>query len=232
MNAVRCALPVLHGHLRLAIRAQPGQRAGLPLLAQGARQTVRQVNGHRHVGRGFVAGEAEHHALIPGSLLGLGHPGVNVGTLGTDVAVQRMVLRTEVLVRSITDALQYVFHYAGIVHPDVGAGRDFPQQKDMAGFHRRFTCYPGHGIHRQVGVQHGVTDLVTHFVGMALAHGFAGEEISGGRQGRMVHRRLAGRKWMRRQRTCCVMSYRGPSCADNRPGRGSACRSGCPWPPV
>ena len=50
--------------LCLAVGTQIRQRAVLAHLGELARQRMRKVDRQRHQNRRFVAGEAEHHALI------------------------------------------------------------------------------------------------------------------------------------------------------------------------
>ena len=59
---------VLDGHLRLAVRAQVGQRAVLAYLSQPPRQPVRQGDRQRHQLRGVVDRVTEHQALVAGAL--------------------------------------------------------------------------------------------------------------------------------------------------------------------
>ncbi len=67
IDALRLAVGIFHGHLALAIRAQPGKRASLAHFSQRAGQFVRQVDGHGHQLGGLVAGITEHHALVAGA---------------------------------------------------------------------------------------------------------------------------------------------------------------------
>src|SRR5262249_55699223 len=69
LRAHGLAVPVLDGHLALAIGEQEGQLPRLAGLRELLPDAVRRVDGEGHVLLGLVAGEAEHHALVAGSLL-------------------------------------------------------------------------------------------------------------------------------------------------------------------
>ena len=58
------AVDVAHRNLRLAVRAQVGQRAVLAHLRQTLAHALCQVNRHRHESLRLLAGIAEHHALV------------------------------------------------------------------------------------------------------------------------------------------------------------------------
>jgi hypothetical protein len=64
VDAQRLAVHVFDAHLALAVRAQEVERTFTADLAQPAHQLVRQHDGQRHQLVGFVAGVAEHQALI------------------------------------------------------------------------------------------------------------------------------------------------------------------------
>ena len=60
---------VADGELRLRIRAQPRQAAILADFRLSLHQPMRVIDGERHQLRRFVAGIAEHQALVAGALL-------------------------------------------------------------------------------------------------------------------------------------------------------------------
>ena len=68
VQAHRALAVVADRHLRLAVRAQARDDALLAHEGQALRQTMRQMNGQRHEGRGVVAGVAEHEPLVSGTL--------------------------------------------------------------------------------------------------------------------------------------------------------------------
>ncbi len=61
------AVFVAAGDLRLGIRAQPRQQAGLARFGLALDQTVREADRCRHQHFGFVAGITEHQALVTGA---------------------------------------------------------------------------------------------------------------------------------------------------------------------
>ena len=64
---------VLNRHLTFSVRAQPRQLRPPARLRKAARDAVRQRDGHgHHLGR-FIAGKAEHHALIAGADVHIAH---------------------------------------------------------------------------------------------------------------------------------------------------------------
>ena len=68
VQAHRALAVVADRHLRLAVGAQARDDALLAHEGQALRQTMRQMNGQRHEGRGVVAGVAEHEPLVSGTL--------------------------------------------------------------------------------------------------------------------------------------------------------------------
>lgn len=56
---------VLHGHLRLSVRAEIGQKPALAHLAQPHGELVGKHDGQGHQLLRFAAGVTEHHALVP-----------------------------------------------------------------------------------------------------------------------------------------------------------------------
>ena len=58
------AVHIAHRNLGLAVGAQIRQRAVLAHLGQALGQTMRQIDRHGHERGSFVAGIAEHHALV------------------------------------------------------------------------------------------------------------------------------------------------------------------------
>ena len=130
--------------------------------------------GHQHIG--FIAGKAEHHALVAGTglfgiVIGVVHAHGDIGRLlvhggqhSAGVAVKAGFQR---VVADIADGL------AGdgrVVH--CGGGGDFTHDQHHAGGSSGFTGYTGHGVLCQNSVQNAVGDLVAHFIGMSFGYGF------------------------------------------------------------
>ena len=63
------AVDVANGELRLGVGAQPRQAAVLPHLALALHEPMRVVDRERHQRGRFVAGVAEHQALVAGALI-------------------------------------------------------------------------------------------------------------------------------------------------------------------
>ena len=64
VDARRLAVHVFHGNLALAIGPQILQAAGFADFRELLAEAVRQLNRQRHQFGGFIAGKAEHQALI------------------------------------------------------------------------------------------------------------------------------------------------------------------------
>ena len=176
-------LVILHGDLGLAVGTQIVHQPLLAHLGQAAGQLVSQGDGQRHILLRLIAGVAEHHALVSGSvvqaivllpLLGLQalvHAHGDVGGL----LVNRGEHRTGVAVKAklgpvITDVSHHIPGDLGDVH--IAAGGDLPHHMDQAGSHCGLTGHPRSRVLSQDRVQHRVGDLVADFVGMPLGDGF------------------------------------------------------------
>ncbi len=69
VDRVGLAVDVADGDLRLGVGAQPGQAPVAPHLGLALDQPVREVDRQRHQLRRFVAGVAEHQALVARALV-------------------------------------------------------------------------------------------------------------------------------------------------------------------
>mmetsp|Transcript_24426 Transcript_24426/g.58520 ORF Transcript_24426/g.58520 Transcript_24426/m.58520 type:complete len:497 (+) Transcript_24426:101-1591(+) len=181
-------LHVLDRDLRLAVRAQPPERAVLAhvgeLLAQAGRDQVRQ----RHAVGGLVRRVAEHDALVAGAdvQVGLAHRAVGVVTVHAAGDVGRLLV----------DAHE---HLAGVAREALGRDRrevvherveadltdllahdlvvvQLRLRRDLAEDHHHVVLGGslardlGHRVLGQAGIQDGVRDLVGELVGVALVH--------------------------------------------------------------
>lgn len=64
LDSFGLAIDIADRNLSFAVGAKERKRAVLANLGQTLREAMRQVNGHRHERARFVAGVAEHHALV------------------------------------------------------------------------------------------------------------------------------------------------------------------------
>src|SRR4249919_2951785 len=169
--------------LRLRIGAQPRQLGilGLAHLRLLLDQAVRVVDRRGHEFRRFVAGVAEHQALVARALF--------FRLLAVDARgdVRRLLA-------------EHVDDRAGVaVEPDVGVvvtdvvddlarerfdvdprGRgDFARDDRGTRFHHRFAGHARALVLRQDGVEDRVGDLVGDLVRVAFGDGFGGEEVAG-----------------------------------------------------
>ncbi|OIQ81510.1 hypothetical protein GALL_367270 [mine drainage metagenome] len=176
----RAAVLVAEGDLALGVRAQPGQAAVTAQLALALHQAVRVVDGRGHQLGGFVAGVAEHQALVARPLVevvvvravdALGDVGALL-VVG-DQHGAALVVDAEVGV-VVADALEGVARHLDVVDHRVGG--DLAGQHDEAGVGQGFGGDARARVLFEDGVEDGVRNLVGHLVGMALGHGFGGEE--------------------------------------------------------
>ncbi len=170
---------ILHGNLALAVGPQPGKGSVLAELAQGAGQIMGVADRGGHKLLRFVAGKAEHHALIAcaggfvvigrvyahGDILGLLVYG---GQHGAGVSVEASLRGV------VADVQQGAASDLGDIH--VAVAGDLAGHQDHAGSSQGFTGHAGHGVLRQKGVQNAVRDLVADLVGMSLGDGFRGKD--------------------------------------------------------
>ena len=173
-------------HLAFAVRAKPGQHALLAHLRQPARQPVRQRDGQRHQLRRFVAGKAEHHALV--ARAGAGFAGVagfqravhahgDVRALGMHGGEHRAAVRAETQICvHIADVAQNLPR--NFVDCHVGGGGDLAHDLHKTRGGAGFARHARHGIAGQQRVKHRVADLIAHLVGVPFGDGFAGKKGS------------------------------------------------------
>ena len=182
VHADRPVAFVLEGDLAFRVGAEPGD---LLILAQGRgveQDLVGIHDGRGHELGGLLAGKAEHHALVAGTLLALEFPEaaavdalIDIGRLGVDGVDDghRGVIEAIVGV-GVADILRDAAR--DFLYIDIGAGGDFAADEDHAGSRVAFAGDMAFGIILEAGVEHRVGDLIAELVGMAFAHGFGGEE--------------------------------------------------------
>ena len=165
---------VFHRDLHLAVRADVGDDAGHAGDFQQRYKALRRHHRHGQIFGRFVAGVADHNALIARTegVLVLSvckfrlHGTRNVGALVVDVAVDLVVFRV------IADIPQGVAD--DVEHIRLSAGRDFARHNDVTVGCHYLTGHAAGGIMLQTGVQHAVGNEVAQLVGMTAHDGFCG----------------------------------------------------------
>ena len=186
-HAGRPAMLVLDRDLRLAVRAEVRELAGLAGLGQAARHPVCQRDREGHELRRLTAGEPEHHPLVAGAEL------VDLDLLAADLEggvhaerdVRRLLLDrdegaarlvVEAVVRArVTDVADGLTN--DLLEVDVGGRRDLAEDDHQAGRRGRLAGDPGIRVVAQDRVQDRVADLVAHLVRVTLGHRFRGEQV-------------------------------------------------------
>ncbi len=173
------AVFVAAGHLALGVRAQPRQQAALAGLGLSLHQAVRESDRRRHEYVGFVAGIAEHQALIAGTLvfrlLAINALGDIDGLLADNVDDAAGVAVVAHFRGGVADVLDDTAHQVFQIHP--GAGGDLTANDGHTGFYHGLAGNAGMGIVGQDGIQHGIRDLVCQFVRMAFRDRFGSEDV-------------------------------------------------------
>ena len=201
LNRAVGVLLVLDRDLRLAVGAEPPERAVLAHVGEGLAELGRHQVGERHARLGLVRGVAEHDALVARAdvevRLADVHAAGNVGRLLVDAdehlaRVAREALRVDrrevVLERVEADLLDLVADDLVVV--------ELRARGDLTEDHHHVVL--GGGLARdlrvRVGgearVEDGIRDLVGELVGVALVHGLRGEheDAATGRGGLLLLR--------------------------------------------
>ena len=173
-DAHRRVAVVFHRDLHLAVRTDVGDNAGH---AGDFQQRYKALGGnHRHrkiFGR-FVAGVADHNALIARAegvlVLSLSQfrldSARNVGALVMQVAVDLVRFRV------IADIAQGIAD--NVEHVRLNLGGNFARHNDVTAGCHDLTGYTAGGVMLQTGVQHAVGNEVAQLVGMTAHNGFCG----------------------------------------------------------
>jgi len=133
IDALRAPVDIFDGDLRLAVRAQVGERLVFAYPGELTGQQVGELDRHRHQLGRFIAGKPEHHPLIAGPT------GVDalrdVGRLLLDRHDHATGFGIEAETRMvITGLLDGVPNH--VAHLDVGVGRDLANHEGQSGGHR------------------------------------------------------------------------------------------------
>ena len=177
MHPQGAAVLVFHGNLGLAVGAQVGQLPALTYLSQAAGEPVGQGDGQGHVLGGFVAGIAEHHALISRAsielilrpaLQGVVHTHGDVAGLLVHADQHRAGIAVKAIFGPVIADIDHLLP-GDLVDGYVGRGSDLPHHQDHAGGRSAFAGYPGHGVLFQNSVQHRVGNLVADLIRMSFS---------------------------------------------------------------
>ena len=165
VDAGRLAVHVFDGNLALAVGPEVFQRAGPAHLGKLLAQPVRQLDRQRHQFRGFVAGVAEHEALIARAARIHAHR--DIGRLGLhDIQdAARLGIETERRV-GVADVGDRLARDCGDV--DMRGRRDFAGDYANAGGDEHFAGHARRWVLREHGVENGVGNVVGNFVGVTF----------------------------------------------------------------
>ena len=197
-NLDRTAVLVAYGHLALGVRLQHVALAGVADIGQLLEDVVAVLQRGRHEGRGFVAGVAEHDALVArafillvGGIDTLGDVGglfmQMAGVFGL-VPVEPLLLVADVLDRCANLGLQRAYDVLGEglvlgLRSARFSSPDLARQNDAVGGHQGLASDTRFGIGAQKRVDDGVGNSVSDLVRVTLGNTFAGEDIAGTAQG-------------------------------------------------
>ena len=181
VHADGTAIDVAQGHLRFRVRTQPWQTAILAQLRLALDQAVRVVDGGRHQLGRFIAGVAEHQALVASALIQ-----VNASTFIDALRdVRRLLvvghqhgatLVVDAVFRVVVaDAFDGLARNLNIIH--IGVRGNFASQHHQTRVAQGFGSHAGGRVLSQDGVKDGVGNLIGNLVGMAFRDGFGSEEI-------------------------------------------------------
>ena len=153
IDASGAVLDIFHRNLRFAIRPQKRQVTCLADFGEPAHQFMREHNGQGHELIGFVAGIAEHQALIA-SAAGI-HAHGDIRRLALERRDYGAGVGVETILRArIADFANHPAHDFAVIE-DCGGG-DFSRDHGQARGHQRFAGDSAHGVLRENGVQDGV----------------------------------------------------------------------------
>ena len=177
VHAQRTAGPVVvfDRYLTFGVGPQIGHRGAFAADdGQLLEDHMREDERRGHVLAGFVAGIAEHDALIACALLLLGcaaDASVDVGRLLVDGRqhAARVAVETVVALR-VADAVDHAAHYA--LHVHIGIRAHFARHDHEARRAERLARDLGVAVAAQEFVEDRIRDLIRDFVGMAFRDRF------------------------------------------------------------
>ena len=173
INARGAAFDIFDCDLGFAVGPEEINFAGLANIGEALGELMRELDGHGHQLGSFVAGKAEHQALIAGAS-GIDAHGDIVGLLldGADDAAGFGV--EAVFGAGVADVPDHFARQVGEV--DIGLGGDFAGDDYQTGGDEGFA---GNATHRVVfhdGVEDGVGNLVGNFIGVTLGDRLRGKQ--------------------------------------------------------
>ena len=176
INALRAAfVVVLNSHLALGVGTEVSHFLALAAyLGKHREEFVGKGERQGHISVGLVAGVAEHHALVAGTLLlrlGAVDAAVDVCALLMDSREDAAAFGLKLIGGlGVTDAGNGAAHHVLNVYVSLrlylACHNHLPRRDE--GFAGNFRIR----VESQELVEHGVGNLVSHFVGMPFRHGF------------------------------------------------------------
>ena len=174
-------LAALVGHrdLRLAVGAEPRERARPAVLCEAARQRVREQDRQRHPLRRLRRGVAEDDALVARALLadqvrGRIHAAADLPALPGDVLQDVDAVGVERGLRVVVAQLAHGLAHEGQV-VERGDGADLTGQDHDARLAEHLAGDPAPAVQLEIGVEDRVGDVVADLVRVALRHRLGGE---------------------------------------------------------
>jgi hypothetical protein len=180
VDVVRLAIDVAHADLRLRVGPQPRQAAVLSQFAVALHQPVRVEDRHRHELRRFIAGIAVHQSLVARALFevesfALIHALGDVRGLFVESGQHGAGAVVEAHLRAVVaDAFHHRTGEFAVLHH--GAGSDLPGHDNETGCDQSFGGNAAMPVLGKNCIQHGVGNLIRHFVGMTFGDRFGGKQ--------------------------------------------------------
>ena len=179
VDADGLAVFIFYRNLCLAIGAKVAQFTAFADCGKPAGNAMRQRNGQGHQLRRFVAGKAEHHALISGaesvSINGFLGFQRQIDTLGDirRLGVQRATDLTGISIKAILGL--GIANLPNDLACDLDViyrcrGRYFSHNMHRTGLCGGFAGAAGIGINSEQGVQYTIGDLIADFVRVTFCH--------------------------------------------------------------
>ena len=162
-------------HLALCVRTQIRHFYPFaPNVCQHSQDTMCQVQSQRHIVLCFVGGITKHHSLITSPLahrVVAFHTTIDIRTLfmnGREDSAR--VCFKHILAFRVSYSTDRLPGYFRQIH--IGLRFDFSGQYDLTGSDQRLACHFRLGIKRQEMIQHSITNLISHLIGVAFTYRF------------------------------------------------------------